>query len=75
MVEEVLRLGDAALAPVQREVTVLFSDIRGFTEMSENLAPSEVLGFLDDYFSQMSQIVKAHGGLKGRTEEVVVYAA
>jgi adenylate cyclase len=64
--ERVLRLGPAALAPVQREVTVLFSDIRGFTSMSERLEPRAVLALLDDYFSRMSQIVKGHDGVVGK---------
>ncbi len=59
----VLRAGGVALQPVQREVTILFSDIRDFTTMSEKLAPKEVLAFLDDYFGHMSQIVKGHEGM------------
>jgi adenylate cyclase len=64
--ERMLRLGPAALAPVQREVTVLFSDIRGFTTMSEGLEPRAVLAVLDDYFGRMSQIVKGHDGVVGK---------
>jgi adenylate cyclase len=51
------------LAPSQREVTVLFTDIRDFTSMSERMAPNEVLAFLDRYFGHMSQIVKGHDGI------------
>ena len=58
-----LDLGEAALRPVQCEVTVLFSDIRGFTAFSESLEPREVLEFLDDYLGHMAQIVKGHDGL------------
>src|SRR5205085_6568331 len=47
--ERVINEGPQALAPVEREVTVMFSDIRGFTTMSEGLSPREVLAFLDDY--------------------------
>jgi adenylate cyclase len=63
VVDRVLRSGGQALAPVQREVTLLFSDVRDFTTMSENLPPREVLEFLDDYFGHMSQIVKGHDGM------------
>ncbi|MEO1449791.1 MAG: adenylate/guanylate cyclase domain-containing protein [Bacteroidota bacterium] len=45
-----------------REVTVLFCDIRGFTPMSEQLSPREVVAFLNDYYSMMTQVVKRHGG-------------
>ncbi|HEX7703779.1 MAG TPA: adenylate/guanylate cyclase domain-containing protein [Kofleriaceae bacterium] len=64
--ERVMKDGPRALAPVQREITVLFSDIRGFTGMSEGLEPTEVLTMLDDYFGRMSQIVKGHDGVVGK---------
>jgi adenylate cyclase len=64
--ERVLAHGDRALAPVQREVTVLFSDIRGFTALSESLAPRAVLELLDDYFGRMALIVKGHDGVVGK---------
>ncbi len=63
VVERVLAQGGAALAPVQREVTILFSDIRSFTSMSESLAPAEVLKFLDEYFGHMGGIVRGHEGM------------
>jgi adenylate cyclase len=61
--ERVMQVGESELQPVQREVTVLFSDIRGFTTMSESMLPREVLAFLDDYFAQMAQVVKGHHGV------------
>jgi adenylate cyclase len=64
--ERVLAHGSAALSPVQREVTVLFSDIRGFTALAENLAPRAVLELLDDYFGRMAMIVKGHDGVVGK---------
>jgi len=64
--DRVIRDGPQALAPVEREVTVLFSDIRGFTAMSEGLSPSDVLAMLDDYFGRMGQIVKGHDGVVGK---------
>ncbi len=64
--ERVIAQGPAALAPVEREITVLFSDIRGFTGMSEGMGPREVLVMLDDYFGRMSQIVKGHDGVVGK---------
>jgi adenylate cyclase len=47
----------------EREVTVLFSDVRSFTTMCEALAPQEMLGILNHYFTRMSAIVEAHGGV------------
>jgi adenylate cyclase len=64
--DRVLAMGPGALAPVEREITVLFSDIRGFTSMSEGMGPRDVLAMLDDYFGRMSQIVKGHDGVVGK---------
>jgi adenylate cyclase len=64
--DRVIAQGPGALAPVEREVTVLFSDIRGFTGMSEGKTPRDVLMMLDDYFGRMSQIVKGHDGVVGK---------
>ncbi len=63
LVERLLAGGEEALQPVQREVTVLFLDIRNFTAFSERLPPRAVLEFLDDLLGRMSQIVKGHDGL------------
>jgi adenylate cyclase len=54
---------DVTLGGEEREVTVLFSDVRSFTSMCEALAPQEVLGILNRYFTRMSAIVEAHGGV------------
>lgn len=43
-------------------VSVLFADIRGFTPLSEALAPLEVAHLLNSYFSEMCTIVFANGG-------------
>jgi adenylate cyclase len=61
--ERILAEGESRLAPIQREVTVLFTDIRDFTALSENMAPGALLAFLDDYLGHMSQIVKGHDGV------------
>ncbi len=45
-----------------RRVTVLFSDIRGFTSLSEELSPKEVVSFLNDYYTIMSAVIKQHKG-------------
>ena len=55
-----------ALDPVKRDVTVLFSDIRDFTTMSETMDPQAVLKLLDEYFGHMSRVVQGHGGTVGK---------
>ncbi|MBF0276423.1 MAG: cyclic nucleotide-binding domain-containing protein [SAR324 cluster bacterium] len=43
-------------------VTVLFSDIRNFTTLSESLTPQEIFKFLSAYLSRMSEPIHKHGG-------------
>lgn len=54
---------DVTLGGEEREVTVLFSDLRNFTNMSERLAPQEMLGILNRYFTSMDAIIEKHGGV------------
>lgn len=53
----------AALGGEEREVTILFSDLRGFTTMSEKLRPQELLALLNRYLDRMSAEIERHGGV------------
>lgn len=54
---ERLRLGGQ-----RREISILFSDLAGFTSMSEKLTPDEVAHIINLYLNAMTRIIMAHGG-------------
>ena len=47
----------------KREVTILMSDIRGFTPVSESLSPEETIRILNHYFSHMIEVIQRHKGV------------
>lgn len=53
-----VKLGDH----MQREMTVFFSDIRDFTQLSERLTPQENFSFLTSYLRNVTPIIRARGG-------------
>jgi len=63
VMDELLAGGDAVLGGTSREVSVLFSDIRGFTTMSERLGARETVAMLNEYFTDMVEIVFEHNGI------------
>ncbi|GFO62641.1 adenylate/guanylate cyclase domain-containing protein [Geomonas paludis] len=52
----------ARLGGEKREVSVLFSDVRGFTTFSEQHAPEEVVALLNEYLGEMTDVVLKWGG-------------
>ncbi|MEM7180860.1 MAG: adenylate/guanylate cyclase domain-containing protein, partial [Spirochaetota bacterium] len=53
-----LRLGDQ----IQQEMTILFSDIRSFTALSEEMTPKENFDFINSYLNQSSPAIRNHRG-------------
>ena len=51
-----------ALGGEERIVSILFSDLRNYSGMSENLPPAMLVKFLNHYFGEMSDIIEAHEG-------------
>ena len=51
------------LAPHQREASIIFCDIEGFTRMSESLQPAELIQLLNSFFSAATAIIDERGGV------------
>jgi adenylate cyclase len=63
VVDELMASADGLrLGGVQRDATVLFSDVRGFTTLAEGLTPPQVIDVLNHYLSEMSDAILNHGG-------------
>ncbi|MEW5847212.1 MAG: CHASE2 domain-containing protein [Myxococcota bacterium] len=64
LVDELAKDPDAikSLKGDEREATCMFSDIRGFTTLSENLTPEELTIFLNDYFTPQAAAIMHHKG-------------
>jgi adenylate cyclase len=60
--EQIVSRGDTDSRTQSRNVTVLFSDVRGFTALSEQMEPSKVSAMLDEYLTAMVDVVFRHGG-------------
>jgi class 3 adenylate cyclase len=60
---EQLLQGPLDLGGEAKRVTILFSDIRGFTSMAETMTPEQVVRFLNEYFSEMVDAVMEQEGM------------
>lgn len=54
-----VELGDR----VQKEMTIMFSDIRSFTQISEKMTPQENFNFINEYLGKVSPVIRNHGGI------------
>ena len=61
--EAVLKEGADKLGGDYKEVTIFFSDIRGFTSLSEKMEAHEVIEMLNEYFSLMTDIIIQYKGV------------
>lgn len=57
-----LMINPPELGGVDKELTVLFSDIRGFTTLSENMSPQELVNHLNVYLTAMTDLIQGYGG-------------
>jgi adenylate cyclase len=63
VIDEFFANPESMLVGQDRELAVLFSDIRGFTTLSEGLPPNEVVESLNAYFGRMVKVIMEHKGI------------
>ncbi|MEW6056823.1 MAG: adenylate/guanylate cyclase domain-containing protein [Bdellovibrionota bacterium] len=62
-IAEKLLSGEVKLGGERREATIFFSDVRGFTGMSESMQPEDVVVMLNEYMTRMVAIIRSFGGV------------
>ena len=62
-IAEMMISDKGALEPIEREATVLFADIAGFTALTEKLGPSGITKVLNAYFDDATDIIGRYGGV------------
>ena len=76
VVDKVLREAeDTIFDGVQKEIAVLFCDIRGFTPFGESHSPKEVVTFLNSYYSAMTEVIKRYDGTVNQFVGDEIFAA
>ncbi|RKY58081.1 MAG: hypothetical protein DRP95_06300 [Candidatus Latescibacterota bacterium] len=63
-----------SLGGEERELSVLFSDVQGFTSLSERMSPSEIRALLDEYLTPMTEVILGHEGIIDKYEGDAIMA-
>jgi adenylate cyclase len=63
LAEKLLQSGNAKLGGDRKEVSILFSDIRGYTNLVEKMEPEDVVSMLNEYFAPMGDAIFRHQGM------------
>jgi adenylate cyclase len=74
IIDQMVESSDLSALNRRANITVLFSDIRGFTTLSELLAPEQVVAILNPYLEAMAQIIYRHGGTIDKYEGDAIMA-
>jgi len=74
MVSQIVNTQDLNSLNKRANLTILFSDIRGFTTLSEKLSPEEVVNLLNPYLAAMTAIINRHGGTVDKYEGDAIVA-
>ena len=61
--DQLIESGEAVLGGNDQKVSILFSDVRNFTTVSEALGARETVSMLNDYFEEMVEVIFHHGGI------------
>jgi len=74
IIDQMVESTDLSALNRRADITVLFSDIRGFTTLSEKLTPEQVVAILNPYLEAMAQIIYRHGGTIDKYEGDAIMA-
>jgi adenylate cyclase len=74
MVDQMMTARDLSSLNKRADLSILFSDIRGFTTLSEKLPPEEVVALLNPYLEAMSKAIYKHGGTVDKYEGDAIIA-
>lgn len=75
VVQEIIADPDKlSLGGEERVVTVLFTDVAGFTSISEELTPRNLVALLNEYLTEMSEVIHKHNGIIDKFEGDAIMA-